>query len=101
MDMTDAAPNEFERLRRFVPELFDAMSSWLLEKTNGSDPHFQRPRQATWLNFINAPFFGGRVRSDESDRTRRPIRERNQRADCVKDPLKAVIVTGLEFIDPL
>ena len=32
MDLSGAAPNEFARLSRFVPGLFDTMSSWLVER---------------------------------------------------------------------
>lgn len=32
MDMSGAAPNEFDRLNRFVPGLFELMESWLMER---------------------------------------------------------------------
>ena len=32
MDLTGFAPNEFARLQRFVPELFDTMASWLEQR---------------------------------------------------------------------
>ena len=32
MDMSGAAPNEFARLERFVPGLFELMESWLLQR---------------------------------------------------------------------
>jgi pimeloyl-ACP methyl ester carboxylesterase len=33
LDMSGAAPNEFTRLQRFVPGLFELMTSWLVERT--------------------------------------------------------------------
>jgi hypothetical protein len=32
LDMSGAAPNEFARLQRFVPGLFELMTSWLVER---------------------------------------------------------------------
>jgi pimeloyl-ACP methyl ester carboxylesterase len=38
MDMSGASPNEFARLQRFVPGLFETMASWLLERAARRGP---------------------------------------------------------------